>query len=109
MSSRRHRKAAPRTTWRNRQARPTPDRYKEIQQALVAKGYLQPEQATGVWDDTSATALKKFQAGQNLEPTGKISSLSLIALGLGPKHDSAAAAAPGTPQVPQAPPGGFER
>ena len=33
--------------------------------------------------------LKRFQSEQNLESTGKINSLSLIALGLGPKHDSA--------------------
>ena len=31
--------AAKRTTWRNRQLTPTPERYKEIQQALAAKGY----------------------------------------------------------------------
>ena len=77
-------------TWRNRQMAPSPDRYKEIQQALVAKGYLQPEQASGVWDQNSLDALKRFQTEQNLDASGKINSLSLIALGLGPKHDSAA-------------------
>src|SRR3974390_582176 len=30
-------KKRPSTTWRNRQLAPTPDRYKEIQQALVTK------------------------------------------------------------------------
>ncbi len=35
-------------------------------------------------------ALKRFQAAQNLEVTGKINSLSLIALGLGPKREAAA-------------------
>jgi hypothetical protein len=54
-------------TWRNRQLAPTQDRYKEIQQALAAKGYLQPEQATGAWDQTSADALKRFQAEQNID------------------------------------------
>jgi len=78
-----------RTTWRNRQLAPTPERYKEIQQALVAKGYLKPEDATGGWDQNSLDALKKFQADQNIESTGKINSLSLIALGLGPKRDTA--------------------
>ena len=77
------------TTWRNRQLAPTPDRYKEIQNGLVAKGFLQPEDAGGAWNQTSVDALKKFQAAQNLEPSGKINSLSLIALGLGPKHDPA--------------------
>jgi peptidoglycan hydrolase-like protein with peptidoglycan-binding domain len=79
--------AKPAVTWRNRQLQPTPERYKEIQQALLAKGYLQPEQATGIWDENSAGALKQFQAAQNIDASGKINSLSLIALGLGPKHE----------------------
>jgi hypothetical protein len=33
--------------------------------------------------------MKRFQAEQTLESTGRIDSLSLIALGLGPKHDTA--------------------
>lgn len=77
----------PATTWRNRQTVPTSARYKEIQEALAAKGYLQPENATGVWTQTSIDALKRFQADQKITSTGKINSLSLIALGLGPKRD----------------------
>jgi Putative peptidoglycan binding domain len=90
------RKAAkrPAATWRNRQVAPSPDRYREIQNALAARGYLSPEQANGTWNQTSIDALKKFQTEQNLESTGKINSLSLIALGLGPKHDSPAAIPP---------------
>jgi hypothetical protein len=80
----------PRSTWRNRQATPSPSRYNEIQNALVAKGYLAPNAAGGTWDQTSVEALKRFQAEQNLDTTGKINSLSLIALGLGPKHDAPA-------------------
>src|SRR5450432_1110110 len=34
-------------TWRNRQMSPSPDRYREIQGALAAKGFLKPEDATG--------------------------------------------------------------
>jgi hypothetical protein len=75
--------------WRNRQMAPTADRYREIQGALAAKGFLQPGDATGTWNQASADALKKFQADQNLESSGKINSLSLIALGLGPHRDSA--------------------
>ena len=67
---------------------PTPDRYREIQNGLVAKGYLKSEDAHGSWNENSVDALKRFQTEQNLESTGKINSLSLIALGLGPKHDS---------------------
>jgi len=65
---------------------PAPERYKEIQQALVSKGYLKPEATSGVWDQNSSDALKRFQNDQKLQGTGKIDSLSLIALGLGPKH-----------------------
>jgi hypothetical protein len=86
--------AATRTTWRNRQTVPTPERYREIQGALAAKGYLKPEDADGSWNQSSVDALRKFQADQNLEATGKINSLSLIALGLGPKHETAAASKP---------------
>ena len=76
-------------TWRNRQMTPTPDRYREIQGALASKGYLKPEDATGTWNQTSSDAMKKFQAEQNLDSNGKINSLSLIALGLGPHRDPA--------------------
>jgi Putative peptidoglycan binding domain len=71
-------------TWQNRQLAPTPDRYREIQQALIDKGYLKSE-ASGVWDAQSADALRQFQTDQKLSPTGKLSAASLIALGLGPK------------------------
>jgi len=90
-------KAPPRTTWRNRQLAPTQDRYKEIQQALASKGYLKPEDVNGSWNEVSMDALKRFQTEQKLEPSGKINSLSLIALGLGPKHETAAPAPPAQP------------
>jgi peptidoglycan hydrolase-like protein with peptidoglycan-binding domain len=83
------RKPTPRTTWRNRQMQPTPERYRQIQEALAAKGYLTADEATGKWDQASMDALKRFQQDQNIESTGKIDSLSLIALGLGPRHDDA--------------------
>lgn len=96
-ASRTARKPVPRTTWRNRQTTPSPERYKEIQEALVSKGYLKPEEAGGAWSESSAEALKRFQADQNIESTGKINSLSLIALGLGPKHDTAPLPKPPVP------------
>src|SRR5712671_4406210 len=79
----------PTTTWRNRQLTPSADRYREIQSALATRGYLRSEDANGVWNQASADALKKFQTEQNIESSGKINSLSLIALGLGPKRDPA--------------------
>jgi hypothetical protein len=87
-SARRRGRATPR---RPRQMVPAPERYQEIQQALVSKGYLKPEAASGVWGPDSGDALKRFQSEQNLQGTGKIDSLSLIALGLGPRHDAGAA------------------
>lgn len=77
----------------SRQMAPTPDRYREIQQALVDKGYLKSE-PNGVWDDQSAEALKQFQNDRHLSPTGKISALSLIDLGLGPKQSTAPVTVP---------------
>jgi len=76
------------TAAKPRQLQPTAQRYHEIQDALVAKGYLRPEQATGNWDQASVDALKRFQAEQKLDASGKITSMTLIALGLGPKHEA---------------------
>jgi len=70
-----------------RQTTPTPERYREIQQALADKGYLKSE-PNGVWDSQSIDALSRFQSDQKLTSTGKITSASLIGLGLGPKKDS---------------------
>jgi len=70
-----------------RQQTPTTERYQEIQQALAAKGYFKGE-SNGAWGPESVDALKRFQSDQKLQPDGKIGALSLIALGLGPKHES---------------------
>jgi hypothetical protein len=94
------------TRWHQQQ--PTPERYKEIQTALASKGFLQGE-PTGEWGADSVDALKRFQTSQNLMPDGKIGSLSLIALGLGPKRLTAKsdapppAATPAPAQTPAAP------
>lgn len=80
------RKSVP--SWRRGQLEPTPERYREIQQALIDRGYLQapvPEK----WGTESVDALKRFQQDQKLEASGKLDSLSIIALGLGPKRDLA--------------------
>jgi hypothetical protein len=80
---------------------PAPERYKEIQDALVSKGYLRPEDANGSWSPASTEALKKFQSEQNLDSSGKINSLSLIALGLGPKREATPAKQPVPPPPAQ--------
>jgi len=86
-------KTAQRTPARARQLAPTKERYQQIQQALAGKGYFSGE-PNGAWGSDSVEALKRFQADQNLTPDGKLTSLSLIALGLGPKRLSAQTAAP---------------
>src|SRR5262245_10235497 len=88
------------TTWRNRQTAPTPERYREIQEALVSKGYLNADQATGRWTDSSTDAMRRFQADQKLDGGGKINSRSLIALGLGPKHEAEGEIKPPAPAAP---------
>ena len=75
------------------QQEPTAERYKEIQQALAEKGYFQGA-VDGVWGPDSIEALKRFQREQNLDDDGKIGSLSLIALGLGPRRGKPAPAVP---------------
>jgi len=86
-----------------RQAVPTADRYKEIQQALASKGYLKSE-PTGVWDAGSVDAMKRFQADQKQDPTGKLTAASLIDLGLGPKHEMAASPVKGPGEAVPEPP-----
>ena len=76
---------------RSYQQAPTPERYQEIQHALADKGYFKGS-IDGKWGPDSVDALKKFQSDQSLDPDGKIGSLSLIALGLGPKRLSAQSA-----------------
>ena len=68
------------------QLHPDPQRYQEIQKALADRGYFKGT-VNGEWGDDSIDALKRFQADQKLPDDGKINSLSLIGLGLGPKHN----------------------
>ncbi len=65
---------------------PTPERYREIQQALISKGYYEGE-PSGAWGPDCALALKKFQKDQSLQADGKLDSLTLISLGLGPRRE----------------------
>ena len=86
-----------------RQQQPGPDRIREIQQALKDHGY--PVEASGAWDAATVEALKKFQADQNIDNLsgrGKLDSLTLIALGLGPKREPP----PGSSEAPQRSPEG---
>ena len=83
------------------QLRPAADRIREIQGALIAKGYLKTE-ATGQWDAAATSAMQRFQQENGLEPTGRLDARSLIKLGLGP--ETAGVGAPRTPAAPAAGP-----
>ena len=85
------------------QMQPSTDRYKEIQQALADKGYFRG-MPDGTWGAESVDALKRFQRDQNLDPDGKIGSLSLMALGLGPKRGVASAQSAPSVSEPVDPP-----
>ena len=86
------------------QLHPDPERYQEIQKALADRGYFKGE-VNGQWGDDSVDALKRFQADQKLPDDGKINSLSLIGLGLGPKHNGStvASGSGAVPLVPEPP------
>ena len=79
---------------------PTQDRYREIQQSLADKGFFKGE-ANGSWTPESLAALKDFQRSQNLDADGKLGSLSLIALGFGPKRITTAQNTPPPSPLPQ--------
>lgn len=71
------------------QRSPEPERIREIQQALNEHGY--PLEVSGNWDSASVEALKRFQTDKNIKNltgAGKLDSRTLMALGLGPQHDS---------------------
>ena len=85
---------------------PSPERYREIQQRLADKGYFHGP-VDGNWGSDSVDALKRFQKEQGLEPDGKLGSLSLIAMGLGPKRLAAQISEPPSSSVP--PPAGTQK
>ena len=81
---------------------PDTERLRQIQQAMADKGYFRGE-VNGVWTADSIDALKRFQTDQKLTPDGKINALSLIGLGLGPKHEGSVAALPAEKPEPNIP------
>ena len=71
---------------RSRRARgqqaPTADRISEIQTALAKDGSYAGA-PNGKWDNATIEAMKRFQAGHGLSPSGKLDALTLQRLGLG--------------------------
>ena len=72
---------------------PTADRISEIQQALAKEGSFTGN-PNGKWDDATVEAMRKFQAGHGLNPSGKLDALTLHKLGLGSKTAGVAAPLP---------------
>jgi len=72
---------------------PTADRISEIQQALAKEGSFTGN-PNGKWDDATVEAMRKFQAGHGLNPSGKLDALTLQKLGLGSKTAGVAAPLP---------------
>ncbi|HZS04261.1 MAG TPA: peptidoglycan-binding protein [Blastocatellia bacterium] len=58
-----------------------PDRITQIQEALVRKGFLTGA-PTGVWDDATYDAMKRYQISQRIDATGYPTAHSLKRLGL---------------------------
>src|SRR5579864_2772462 len=75
------------------QKAPAPERISEIQQALAKDGSFRGT-SNGKWDDSTVEAMKKFQAGHGLNPSGKLDAQTLQKLGLGSQTAGVAAPMP---------------
>jgi peptidoglycan hydrolase-like protein with peptidoglycan-binding domain len=90
------------------QKAPTADRITEIQQALAKDGSYSGT-PTGKWDAATTEAMKNFQAGHGMSPTGKFDAKSLQKLGLGSQIAGVAAPAPKGPMASANPSGSTQR
>ncbi len=85
------------------QKAPTAERISEIQAALAREGTYQGE-PSGKWDAATVEAMKRFQAANGLNPSGKLGALSLQKLGLGSEVAGRAAPRPlATPSASSTP------
>ena len=64
------------------------ERVLEIQKALIKRGYLEGEGATGVYDETTRQAMKRFQMANNLSASGLPSAHALKKLGVSKRPDN---------------------
>lgn len=85
---------------RRGQQRPTAERIREIQQALIRAGYLEGK-PTGRWDAKTRAAMRRLQEESGLPVTGKLDARSLIKLGLGSETAGVAAPHPLPPEPVQ--------
>ena len=77
----------------NGQKAPTSGRIIEIQQSLAKNG-VYTGQPNGKWDASTVEAMKRFQAGHGLNPSGKLDAKTLQQLGLGSPTAGVAPPAP---------------
>jgi peptidoglycan hydrolase-like protein with peptidoglycan-binding domain len=90
----RGKKASKHSSRRERgQKAPAPERISEIQQALAKDGSFSGS-PNGKWDDSTVEAMRKFQAGHGLNPSGKLDAATLQKLGLGSQTAGVAAPVP---------------
>ena len=75
------------------QKAPAPERISEIQQALSKDGSFNGT-PNGKWDDSTVSAMRKFQSNHGLNPSGKLDALTLQKLGLGSQTAGIAAPMP---------------
>ena len=61
----------------------SPERVRQIQQALVAAGYLH-EKPDGIWGPATSDAMRHYQEANGFAPTGLPEAKPLMKLGLGP-------------------------
>ena len=97
-------KVDPATTVQRRrrrgQQRPSAERIREIQRALIRAGYLEGE-PTSRWDAKTRAAMRRLQKESGLPVTGKLDARSLVKLGLGPETAGVAAPHPLPPEPVQ--------
>ncbi len=86
---------------RRGQQRPSAERIREIQQALIRAGYLEGE-PTGRWDAKTRAAMRRLQEENGFPVTGKLDARSLVKLGLGSETAGVAAPHPLPPEPVQA-------
>jgi peptidoglycan hydrolase-like protein with peptidoglycan-binding domain len=87
-SSKGHFRRLHKAAWKRRgQQQIQQDRAREIQAALIREHYLQG-QPSGLWDDKTVAAMRRFQAAQGWQSKVVPDSRALIKLGLGPSHEN---------------------
>lgn len=84
-STSKHRRAK-KTSWKRKgQQGITPERAREIQEALIRQNYLTGE-PSGIWDARTQAAMVKYQADNGWQTKVTPDSRALIKLGLGPNY-----------------------